>query len=251
MASPEGREAAAAYRADYYSRPEVKAARKAYAAARKAIPEVKAARAAYLARPEVRAAQVAAVARYRKTEKGRASRAASLAKPEYKAGAAAREKSPECQAYRLAYRSTPEAKAARAANSAAFHARRRGTEEYKTYRRAIEKARKSTPLGTLMSRLRCRTTAAFRRYGFKKGSKTSGLLGCEWGFLKAHIEAQFTDGMSWDNRRLWHVDHIIPLSSAKDEAAMVKLCHYTNLQPLWWRDNLAKKNKMPHQLTLL
>lgn len=136
-----------------------------------------------------------------------------------------------------------------AARSAVHHAARRGTEEFKVYRRAIESARKATPLGNLMSRLRCRTTAAFRARGFKKGSKTATLLGCEWEFLKAHIEAQFKGGMGWENRRLWHIDHIIPLSSAKDEESMTKLCHYSNLQPLWGKDNISKGAKMPHQLT--
>lgn len=218
------------------------------AKARRGMPEVKAQRAlwakTYRTTPKGKASSAAGLAKYRATEKGKAARARALAKPEYKAGAAVRENSPECRAYRSAYRSTPEAKAARAACSAAHHARRRGTEEYKVYRRAIEKARKSTPLGIMMSRLRCRTTAAFRRYGFKKDSKTATLVGCEWEVLKAHIEAQFTCGMSWENRRLWHIDHLIPLSSAKDEETMVKLCHYTNLQPLWWRDNLSKGAKV-------
>jgi hypothetical protein len=57
-------------------------------------------------------------------------------------------------------------------------------------------------------------------------------------------EEKFTEGMSWDNKNEWHIDHIIPLSSAQTEEELYKLCHYTNLQPLWAEDNLRKSNKI-------
>jgi hypothetical protein len=52
--------------------------------------------------------------------------------------------------------------------------------------------------------------------------------------------------MSWDNYGFygWHIDHVIPLSSAKTEEEVYKLCHYTNLQPLWAEDNLKKGSKI-------
>ena len=54
------------------------------------------------------------------------------------------------------------------------------------------------------------------------------------------------DGMSWDNygRDGWHIDHIIPLSSTKIKEEIIKLNHYTNLQPLWATDNLKKGSKI-------
>lgn len=67
-------------------------------------------------------------------------------------------------------------------------------------------------------------------------------LGCSAPELVAHIESQFAPGMSWDNRGEWHVDHIRPLASfdLTDPAQRLEACHYTNLQPLWAADNIAK-----------
>ena len=75
--------------------------------------------------------------------------------------------------------------------------------------------------------------------------KTTDLLGCDYNFLITYIENKFKDGMSWDNYGYygWHIDHIIPLSSAKTEEEICELYHYTNLQPLWAEDNLKKSNK--------
>ena len=73
-------------------------------------------------------------------------------------------------------------------------------------------------------------------------SGTLSIVGCTTIELKEYLENQFVDGMSWDNHGLygWHIDHIIPMSSATNEEDLYKLCHYTNLQPLWATDNLKK-----------
>ena len=49
--------------------------------------------------------------------------------------------------------------------------------------------------------------------------------------------------MSWENHGEWHIDHKKPLASAKTEEELKKLCHYTNLQPLWALDNIRKGAK--------
>jgi hypothetical protein len=82
--------------------------------------------------------------------------------------------------------------------------------------------------------------------GSKKDRKTFDIIGCTPQFLKEHLENQFVGDMNWNNHGLfgWHIDHIIPLSSAKTEEELYKLCHYSNLQPLWAEDNLKKSNKI-------
>lgn len=83
------------------------------------------------------------------------------------------------------------------------------------------------------------------RYGkIKKKNNVQEILGCNFQEFKVYIENQFEDGMSWDNRGEWHLDHITPLSTAKNYDELIKLNHYTNFQPLWAIDNIRKGNKI-------
>jgi len=94
--------------------------------------------------------------------------------------------------------------------------------------------------------VRNRIRGFFNFKNITKKNTTFDIIGCTPKHLKELIEKQFTDGMSWQNHGLygWHIDHIIPLSSANTEEEIYKLCHYTNLQPLWSEDNLKKSNKI-------
>jgi hypothetical protein len=79
-----------------------------------------------------------------------------------------------------------------------------------------------------------------------KNQKTIDILGVkDISIVKKHIENKFKPGMSWDNHGFdtWHIDHITPLCSAKTEEDLYKLFHYTNLQPLWAKENLSKNGK--------
>lgn len=91
-----------------------------------------------------------------------------------------------------------------------------------------------------------RIGAAFKYHSAKKLLSTHALLGCTLQEARDHIEKQFTTGMTWSNHKRggWHVDHKIPLASAKSEQELISLCHYKNLQPLWEPENIAKGAKI-------
>jgi hypothetical protein len=83
----------------------------------------------------------------------------------------------------------------------------------------------------------------------KKSYKTEKIIGCSIEQLKEYLESKFQIGMTWENHGVdgWHIDHIKPLSSAKNEDDVYKLNHYTNFQPLWWEDNLMKSDKISEE----
>ena len=114
-------------------------------------------------------------------------------------------------------------------------------------RKYAKNRRAQNPLFALASNLRGRVRVAFRRRNLAKPEGIENILGSTIAEAKAHIEAQFKTGMSWENYGEWHVDHIIPLASAKTPEELVALCHFTNLQPLWAYENLSKGAKMPDQ----
>ena len=113
-----------------------------------------------------------------------------------------------------------------------------------TVAKAQRDKRATDPMYHLMCRLRSRISAALKRRKWRKRSRTDQILGCARDQLRAHIESQFQPGMTWENRQEWHVDHRHPVSTAKTEAEMIALFHYTNLQPLWAHDNQVKSNKI-------
>lgn len=78
-------------------------------------------------------------------------------------------------------------------------------------------------------------------YG-EKSKSCLEYIGCSVPELRAHLEQQFTDGMSWDNYGQWHIDHVKPCAAfdLADPEQQRECFHYTNLQPLWAVDNLRK-----------
>ena len=88
--------------------------------------------------------------------------------------------------------------------------------------------------------IRRNITISIKNKGYTKKSKTTDILGCTFEEFKSHIESKFLPWMSWENKGLyngelnhgWDIDHIIPISSATTEEEVIKLNHYSNLQPL-------------------
>jgi hypothetical protein len=119
----------------------------------------------------------------------------------------------------------------------------------------IKKKKQVNELFKLTNNIRSLIYSAFKNKGYKKNTKTNNIIGCSFEELKNHLESQFKPWMSWENYALyngelnygWDIDHIIPVSSARNEEELLKLNHYTNLQPLCSyynrcikRDNISK-----------
>lgn len=85
-----------------------------------------------------------------------------------------------------------------------------------------------------------------------KKNKTFEYVGCTPSELKSHLEKKFynnpetNEPMTWMNWTIdgWHIDHKDPLNQAKNEEDAKRLCHYTNLQPMWAKENLKKGSKV-------
>jgi len=84
--------------------------------------------------------------------------------------------------------------------------------------------------------------------GSKNGQSWTKLVGYDTQELKEHLESQFKEGMTWDNREKWEIDHIIPVSlfniKGVKSSGFKKCWALENLRPLWKHENRAKRNKL-------
>lgn len=120
-------------------------------------------------------------------------------------------------------------------------------EAYRKQRREYQKLRAKEPNVRLRRGLRGSIVMALKRQTLRKGARLHVLLGADIAVVRRHIESQFKPGMTWDNYgpKGWHVDHKLPCASFDlTDMAQQKACfHYSNLQPLWWLENLQKAAK--------
>ena len=117
-------------------------------------------------------------------------------------------------------------------------------EWYRRNAKEIYKRRRARPYEKLAASVRTRMRECIK-YGYKS-AKTEVLLGISIKNLKIYLENQFREGMTWETYGKWHIDHIIPISSfdLSTVEEQKKAFHYTNLQPLWAKENLQKHTKI-------
>ena len=101
------------------------------------------------------------------------------------------------------------------------------------------------PAFAILHRLRNRIKSVVKRQGAKKSRGTIELLGCTSAFFQSYIEKQFVDGMTWENRDKWHIDHKVPCAAFNMLYPLEqRYCFwYKNHQPMWAKDNLSKHDK--------
>lgn len=111
----------------------------------------------------------------------------------------------------------------------------------------IGRRRKEDPEFIIKDMLRKRLNNLISAGHAKKTESALLLVGCSISELKQYIESNFLPGMSWDNHspKGWHIDHIKPCAAfdLTDPEQQRQCFHYTNLQPLWAKDNIRKGAK--------
>ena len=110
-----------------------------------------------------------------------------------------------------------------------------------------KKRLQNDPIYKMVRNIRSRIKNALKDKAIKNYMKPLELFGASAEEVWNHLESQFKDGMTRynNNRKGWHIDHIKPISSfdLNNPEQLKKCCHYKNLQPLWWYDNLSKGKK--------
>lgn len=143
------------------------------------------------------------------------------------------------------------AKAWRAANRGRYNASQaiymaeyKKTEKGRAAQRECDKRNRKNPRNKMIHNQRRRLRDFIKR----TGSHVHLRFGCSSDFMRAHIEKQFTKGMTWDNYGEWHIDHIMPCAQFDLSNQMhADICfNWQNLRPLWATENLSKSDTITH-----
>ena len=117
--------------------------------------------------------------------------------------------------------------------------------------KSIKKRKENDNLFRLKCNIKSMLAKTLSRKGYKKKSRSHEIIGCSFEEFKLYLESKFEPWMTWDNYGLyngtpnygWDIDHIIPQSSANTEEELLRLNHFSNLQPLCSKVNRdIKKN---------
>lgn len=126
--------------------------------------------------------------------------------------------------------------------------RENNREKYLETRKKSNDIIRNNPLSRFKENIRSLISSSFKRGGknFKKRKHTEEILGCTIEEFIDHILSKCPHGIGIEHfgKNKLNIDHIIPISSATSEEEVLKLNHYTNLQPLHYLDNLSKSNKI-------
>jgi hypothetical protein len=155
-------------------------------------------------------------------------------------------------AARISARKSQDPERARQLSRASYLRCRERDKERRSLRRSelaayMRHKRNSDPAFAVADRLRRRINGLLKKHCATKAGGLCALSGCTVGQLVDHIERQFAPGMTWENKGLWHIDHIVPCSAfdLTDESQQAVAFHYTNLRPAWASDNQRKHAKIP------
>lgn len=114
----------------------------------------------------------------------------------------------------------------------------------KSARASVYRRLANDPAYRMQNALAARIRGALKTGGVK-AARTAELIGCSVAELRAHLERQFSAGMTWENWGKWHIDHKRPCASfdLTDPAQQRQCFHFSNLQPLWAADNIRKSDR--------
>jgi len=117
-------------------------------------------------------------------------------------------------------------------------------EKIRVTKNRYKRVKMGDPIFALKCRLRVRIRKMLKTKNYRASAEVYKELGCDKPTLMKWFEQYFNEEMNWDTFKDWHIDHIIPLATAKNEEDLIRLCHYTNLQPLMAKDNMKKGIKI-------
>lgn len=105
--------------------------------------------------------------------------------------------------------------------------------------------KQTCPLFLLANKIRTNTWKAVTGPNYKKTTIKFKFLQCDQVTLLKHLNQTYVDRYKQKAPKycgkLLNIDHIVPLSSAKNEKELLKLAHFTNLQLLTPPDNRIKR----------